>query len=1087
MAYDAEFTTVTDQAGKVRRSMMNGIGQLARVDEPDKDTGSLGSTASPVQPTSYTYDALGNLTGVVQGTQTRTFNYSSLSRLTSATNPESGTVSYTYDAGGNLKTKTDALAVTIKYEYDALSRNKTVDYSNTTINPDIERYYDNPASGAYGRGRYWKDYKGGNDSAGSEVEHRVVDAYDALGRPLTQRQKFKTGGVWSSNYTTRRTYTRSGNVDTQTLPSGRTVNHAYDAAGRLKKFTGNLGDGTIRTYATGVNPANGLEEGIQYDVVGRLTQERFGTQKPLYHKQQFNVRGQLSDIRLGLGYDASSMERGAVTINYGKTTNNGNVVFQQNWIPTDESATAWDIRQTNYSYDNLNRVTGMQEYYGAPGMVAQQVYTYDRWGNRQIDAAVTSDTLNEKQFKIDTAKNHVGVPAGQSGVMQYDAAGNLERDTYTEPFTGRDRRAYDAEGRMTETYSTANALLDRYTYDAEGRRVRRQTPTEQVWQVYGIDGELLAEYAAGAAPTYPQKEYGYRNGELLITAEGSASALPTGPTNLEAAPTNTAGTPQVTLSWGKVEGASTYRIERSALKGSPFVQAGTSTTTTFLDSGVSSQHAYLYRVCAANSAGTSCTSQYGNEALGTAYLFADDPIITLADNPTGAPLTPIKAQHVTQLREAVNSVRALAGLSAAEWAESVGSGVWVKAAHVQELRDRLREALLALSLPLPTYTDQTLSVGVNATWIQRAHFAQLRLSATRGSGAAPSGGAGGGANIQWLVSDHLGTPRIIADLSGDLDKIKRHDYLPFGEEVSAEVGGRTTGQGYISNNVRQHFIGKERDSETELDYFGARYYSQKVGRFISVDPINLTHARLYDPQRINLYSYCRGNPLKYLDPDGRDLILANATAKARARANIDATLRPEERQNIRIAGDKVLLEVKNEISNPSPAYRYLTEVIQSPTINNYFAVAKGESVTLRTPVTDMATGQEVTSFSYDDLIKRNAAYIAYDDGSADIFVPVGDELTVEGMSGALIAAPESINFAHELYGHGTNRDAVAVENEIRRSLNPALPERSGGDHYDVRFQYIIGTSEQLITTTGSVDGTRVTIKPLIPLPDGRRP
>ena len=39
----------------------------------------------------------------------------------------------------------------------------------------------------------------------------------------------------------------------------------------------------------------------------------------------------------------------------------------------------------------------------------------------------------------------------------------------------------------------------------------------ETWQVYGIDGELLAEYAAGAYPFLPRKEYGYRNGQLLVT------------------------------------------------------------------------------------------------------------------------------------------------------------------------------------------------------------------------------------------------------------------------------------------------------------------------------------------------------------------------------------------------------------------------------------------------------------------------------------------------------------------------------------------------------------------------------------------
>jgi len=91
--------------------------------------------------------------------------------------------------------------------------------------------------------------------------------------------------------------------------------------------------------------------------------------------------------------------------------------------------------------------------------------------------------------------------------------------------------------------------------------------------------------------------------------------------------------------------------------------------------------------------------------------------------------------------------------------------------------------------------------------------------------------------VQWLVSDHLGTPRMVADLSGSLAGIKRHDYLPFGEEVGAGVGGRTTGQGYVADNVRQKFTGYERDNETDLDFAQARYYANTQGRFTSVDPL----------------------------------------------------------------------------------------------------------------------------------------------------------------------------------------------------------------------------------------------------------
>ncbi len=68
--------------------------------------------------------------------------------------------------------------------------------------------------------------------------------------------------------------------------------------------------------------------------------------------------------------------------------------------------------------------------------------------------------------------------------------------------------------------------------------------------------------------------------------------------------------------------------------------------------------------------------------------------------------------------------------------------------------------------------------------------------------------------------------------------------------------------------------GKERDSESGLDYFGARYYGSALGRFTSPDPTVMTRQRISDPQQLNLYSYTRNNPLQFIDPDGRELRLA---------------------------------------------------------------------------------------------------------------------------------------------------------------------------------------------------------------------
>ncbi len=68
------------------------------------------------------------------------------------------------------------------------------------------------------------------------------------------------------------------------------------------------------------------------------------------------------------------------------------------------------------------------------------------------------------------------------------------------------------------------------------------------------------------------------------------------------------------------------------------------------------------------------------------------------------------------------------------------------------------------------------------------------------------------------------------------------------------------------------YTGKERDTESGLDYFGARYYGSTMGRFMSPDPIKLTDERLLNPANtLNLYSYTANNPLKYVDPDGKDI------------------------------------------------------------------------------------------------------------------------------------------------------------------------------------------------------------------------
>jgi RHS repeat-associated protein len=116
--------------------------------------------------------------------------------------------------------------------------------------------------------------------------------------------------------------------------------------------------------------------------------------------------------------------------------------------------------------------------------------------------------------------------------------------------------------------------------------------------------------------------------------------------------------------------------------------------------------------------------------------------------------------------------------------------------------------------------------------------------------------------VHYYLSDHLNSTSQVVSSSGVIEE--ESDYSPFGTEVVV------TGPG--ANHYK--FTGKERDAESGLDYFGARHYSNGLGRFTTPDwsavPVPVPYADLGDPQSLNQYSYVRNIPTVKVDPDGHD-------------------------------------------------------------------------------------------------------------------------------------------------------------------------------------------------------------------------
>ncbi|MBK7926306.1 MAG: RHS repeat-associated core domain-containing protein [Bryobacterales bacterium] len=138
----------------------------------------------------------------------------------------------------------------------------------------------------------------------------------------------------------------------------------------------------------------------------------------------------------------------------------------------------------------------------------------------------------------------------------------------------------------------------------------------------------------------------------------------------------------------------------------------------------------------------------------------------------------------------------------------------------------------------------------------------------------------------FLTVDALGSTRLVTDGATGVVK-QRRDYMPFGEQVdsAAAFGNRqlVLDGGVATYNAtggpRALFTGKERDAETGLDYFGARYMRAAQGRFTSPDA-PFADQFVENPQSWNLYAYVRNNPLKYIDPTGRDAVACGPDDRA---------------------------------------------------------------------------------------------------------------------------------------------------------------------------------------------------------------
>jgi RHS repeat-associated protein len=478
-SYAGNTATVTDPAGKRKKFTYDAFGSLAQVAEPD-------SQGNLTVPTNYSYDAADRLLTVSMngGAQTRTFVYNSYGQVTSATNPENGTASYSYD-DHLLASKTDAKNQVTNYEYDSYKRLTRMAPPNCTDCIEQKRFiYDSypadPGEHAYGRlaAIEW--------SQPSLQIGQYLHAYDythvfgywtngtVMRSKLTQKDTYN-GQTVSRSLEADFAWTVQGAVSKVTCPSGRLLFYNFDTGGRL--------DGLQQLEAGGFPDAD-LVTAASYNKAGQPLTTDFLDSATVRETRSYDPNTlQLTGIQVPGALDLSYVYPAA-------PANDGRISTETNNLTN---------TTVSYGYDQLNRlstatsVTGSTTNWGLS-------FSYDVYGNRTAQA-VTAGTAPAFSAAFGNNNHMVG--------YSYDNNGNQLNTPDGATLT------YDWDNRMTN-WSSSGAS-ETYHYHPAGWRTwkKKSTEAEGTLYLYGPGGQLLHERSDSGNTA---ADYMYFGGRLLYTA-----------------------------------------------------------------------------------------------------------------------------------------------------------------------------------------------------------------------------------------------------------------------------------------------------------------------------------------------------------------------------------------------------------------------------------------------------------------------------------------------------------------------------------------------------------------------------------------
>ncbi len=806
---DGETAATTQYAGRTTtvvdangHQMRQTVDDLGRMMLVEEFTGTAGS-ATVYATTSYAYDAVDNLTAVTDTVgNVTTMSYDALGRKLAMNDPDMGAWSYTYNPAGSLMQQTDNRGCVTEFAYDDLERLVGKSYSGAAGCTQPAAGYTYDEGGAT---QYAIGQRTGMTYAGGATTY----AYDWRGRLVRATQVFS-----GTSLTTAYTYDELDRPVSVTYPDGEVVTTTYNTIGYPATLTG-------QGATDYVSAMRYTELGTPSEMVlGNGTVTRWGYK---------GLDGPWDRTTKDLYYKYGSLWRSRVS------TSAGAPLFDQvfNYDPVGNVDSIWEPPTVAAGWPAITQTAGFTD-------------TFATW---KLNAWVTT-----------TSHSLVSLPGHDGAVLRNSGSGNPPATLLSRPgYPLASGKGMEVRFRVDNTDSGAQFML-----------LSNQTPTV-FFGVVVEDGKLVAQYmdsyeanvSRNPAVLLPVLEANQWYVLRLVVDDGRG---------LYAEVYKDAdGYRDKRSSYGMwLDPGLNWRFQQTVLNGNVYLDEYFEFATTGMswsgDQAMDFTYDPLNRL-------TGVTPQVGSPSYSASYRYdhignltykregsvpgvtytypalaaarphavtalSNGSNFTYDDNGNMTQRVEISgAEHITYTQgyDAENRlvvVTRTAGLSnTVTHFRYDGDG-----ARIAQITD---EGATLYAGDLYEEFHEAGTAVVTAT--QYYYLGSQRVAMRKGT------------DLLYLHSDYLGSASLTTDAAGEV--VSKQRYYPFGG-VREQEGESPTDFG---------FTGQRLDDSTGLMYYRARYYSARLGRFVSADMVVQNPK---NPQSFNRYAYVLNNPLLFVDPTG---------------------------------------------------------------------------------------------------------------------------------------------------------------------------------------------------------------------------